>query len=67
MPHIVDRTEVQRLMSEGAQILEVLPEREFVEEHLPGAINLPLKELNSRTASRLDRETPIVTYCWDYQ
>jgi rhodanese-related sulfurtransferase len=67
VPKVIDRTEVQRLMAEGAQILEVLPEREFVEERLPGAINIPLKELNAETTSRLDRETPIVTYCWDYQ
>jgi rhodanese-related sulfurtransferase len=50
-----------------AQILEVLPEREYAEEHLPGAINIPRKELNRVTASRLYRGTPIVTYCWDYQ
>jgi phage shock protein E len=67
MPRDIDREEVRRLKSEGAQILEVLPEREYVEEHLPGAINIPLKELNRKSASRLDRATPIVTYCWDYQ
>ena len=67
MPKVIDRMEVQRLMAEGAQILEVLPEREFVEEHLPSAINIPLKELNREKTSRLDRATPIVTYCWDYQ
>jgi rhodanese-related sulfurtransferase len=67
MPKNIDRQDVRRLMAEGAQILEVLPEEEYAEEHLPGAINLPLKELNRETASRLDRGTPIVTYCWDYQ
>ncbi|HZA27875.1 MAG TPA: rhodanese-like domain-containing protein [Actinomycetota bacterium] len=67
MPKNIDREDVRRLMAEGAQILEVLPEREYVEEHLPGAINIPLKELNPVSASQLDREAPIVTYCWDYQ
>lgn len=67
MPKNIDREEVRRLMAEGAQILEVLPEREYVEEHLPGAINIPLKKLNPASASRLDPTIPIVTYCWDYQ
>jgi rhodanese-related sulfurtransferase len=50
-----------------ARILAVLSEKEYAEEHLPGAMNIPLKELSRETASRLDRGTPIVTYCWDYQ
>lgn len=67
MPKDIDREEALRLRAEGAQLLEVLPEREYAEEHLPGAINIPLKELNRESVSRLDRTTPIVTYCWDYQ
>jgi rhodanese-related sulfurtransferase len=67
MPKDIDREETLRLRAEGAQLLEVLPEREYAEEHLPGAINIPLKELNRESVSRLDRTAPIVTYCWDYQ
>jgi rhodanese-related sulfurtransferase len=67
MPKSVDREEVRRLIDEGAQLVEVLPEGEYEEEHLPGAINIPLKELNRESASRLERGTPIVVYCWDYQ
>jgi rhodanese-related sulfurtransferase len=67
MPNNIDREETLRLRTEGARLLEVLPEREYVEEHLPGAINIPLKALNRESTSRLDRATPIVTYCWDYQ
>src|SRR5438034_562052 len=33
---------LRELLDAGAQLVEVLPEEEFVEEHLPGAINLPL-------------------------
>jgi rhodanese-related sulfurtransferase len=33
---------------------------------LPGAINLPLKELDATTtAASLDRTRPVVLYCWD--
>ena len=40
----------------SAQIVEVLPNDEFEEEHLPGAINIPLKELDEANAefSRTD-------------
>jgi len=52
-------------MDEGATLVEVLPEAEYREEHLPGAINLPLKRLDAESVSRLDRGRPVVVYCWD--
>jgi len=61
------RDEVQRLLAEGAQLVEVLPRPEYEEEHLPGAINIPLKELNRETASVLRRDQPVIVYCHDYQ
>ena len=42
MPTAVDRDEVQRLLDEGAQLVEVLRAEEYSEEHLPGALNIPL-------------------------
>jgi rhodanese-related sulfurtransferase len=56
MPTAVDREEVRRLVAAGAQLVEVLPAAEFEEEHLPGAINIPLKELDRETIRRLERE-----------
>jgi rhodanese-related sulfurtransferase len=68
MPMGIDRHEVQRLLAEErAQLVEVLHAAEFEEEHLPGAINIPLKELNRETARQLDRQRPVITYCQDYQ
>lgn len=59
---------MQRLVAqEQAQLVEVLPRPEFDEEHLPGAINIPLKELNRDTARQLDRQRPVIVYCHDYQ
>jgi rhodanese-related sulfurtransferase len=31
---------LRELLDAGAQLVEVLPEREYAEEHLPGAINI---------------------------
>jgi rhodanese-related sulfurtransferase len=68
MPTGIDREEVRRLIEEQrAQLVEVLPRAEYEDEHLPGAINMPLKEMNRETARQLDRSRPVVVYCHDYQ
>jgi rhodanese-related sulfurtransferase len=67
MPTIVDRDQVRRLVAEeAAQLVDVLPNREYEDEHLQGAINLPIKELNRRSAGRLDKQRAVITYCHDY-
>jgi rhodanese-related sulfurtransferase len=66
VPIIVDRDEAQRLVGAGAQLVEVLPEHEYAEEHLPGALHLPLKRLDADTArALLDASRPVIVYCWD--
>jgi rhodanese-related sulfurtransferase len=61
----IDRNEVRRLKNAGARIIEVLPREEYEEEHLPGAENIPLKELSAGRVADFDREEPIVVYCND--
>jgi rhodanese-related sulfurtransferase len=65
MPSPIDRDHLQRLVVEDAQLVEVLPEDEYRDEHLPGAIHLPLKSFTAETARRLDRARPVIVYCWD--
>lgn len=65
MPTGIALTELQSLIGEGAQLVEVLPEEEYSEMHLPGAINLPLKQLTAQSAGVLDRQRAVVVYCWD--
>ena len=68
MPTAVDRDELQRLVrDENAQLVEVLPADEFEDEHLPGAVNLPLKKLDRKSAASLDPSRPVIVYCYDYQ
>ena len=68
MPTPIDRHELQRLLADKqAQLVEVLPAAEYEDEHLPGAISIPLKELNAETARQLKRGQPVVAYCHDYQ
>lgn len=66
MPGEIGLEEVRRLLEEDdAQLVEVLPDREYQEEHLPGAISLSLKTLTREAASILDRSRPVIVYCWD--
>lgn len=67
MPTSIAREQVQELVAAGAQLVEVLPSDEYEEDHLPGAINLPLKQLNRETAQQLQRSRPVIVYCHDYQ
>ncbi len=62
MPTSIDRDDVQRLLGEGAQLVEVLPPAEYEEMHLPEAINIPLKSLNRETTAKLERDRPVIVY-----
>lgn len=65
MPRDIDRHQLQELQSRGAAIVEVLPPEEFQDEHLRGAISLPLGKLAAAAEQRLgnDKQRPIVVYC----
>ena len=68
MPTAIDRHELQHLLAhEQAQLIEVLPEAEFADEHLPGAIDIPLKQLDRKSTMQLDRAHPVIVYCHDTQ
>ncbi len=68
MAEILNHLEVVRLLEEeGALLLEVLPEPEYREEHLPGALSYPLKQLDSQAVEGLSRDRPVVVYCNDFQ
>jgi rhodanese-related sulfurtransferase len=65
MPTEIDRKELQRLVERGAQLVEVLPGEEYEEDHLPGAISLPLRRLETEAVNVLDRTRLVIVYCWD--
>jgi len=65
MAQEIDREGVRRLIEEGAQVLDVLPAKKYGEDHLPGAINLPIRRIEADARRVLDRDRPIVVYCAD--
>ncbi len=56
-PELIDRLKVGIVI-----VLDVRPEDEFALGHVPGAINIPLRELKTRLAD-LDPDQEIVAYC----
>ena len=67
MPTDIDRDDVRGLIESGTQLIEVLPSSHYEEEHLPGAINIPLKKVGREAVARLERDQPVIVYCYDYQ
>ena len=66
MPTEIDLAHLRALLGRGdVQLIEVLPENEYEQEHLPGAINIPLKSMNAGSVAGVDRSRPTVVYCWD--
>lgn len=60
-----ERIEVQALIDRGVQVVDVLGPEEFEEDHLPGAINLPLRKIETEASGRLDPTRPVLVYCAD--
>ena len=53
-------------MLDRVQLVDVLPADEYDDEHLPGAISLPLRTLDTQARDRLDPSRPVVVYCFDW-
>src|SRR3954454_1229515 len=66
MPIPIDTARVRELIAQGAQLVDVLPVETFTQEHLPGAINIPLDKIDT-AVEKLDHTKPVVVYCYDYQ
>jgi phage shock protein E len=66
MPTRIEVDQLQQLLAGGAQLVEVLPEAEYLDEHIPQARSIPLKQLDATTTAGLDKASPVVVYCWDY-
>ena len=61
----IDALGATQLLDQGAQFVDVLLASSFVQEHLPGAVSVPLETLTSASVDVLDRSKPVVVYCFD--
>jgi rhodanese-related sulfurtransferase len=67
MPTAITRDDVRTLVVRGAQLVDVLSPEEYAEEHLPGAINIPMKTLDATSTTPLRRDRAVIVYCHDLQ
>ena len=58
----VSRDEAQKLIEEGAQLIDVRADHEWEAGRIAAATHLPLAELAQR-AGEIDRERPVLLYC----
>ncbi len=58
----VSRDEAEKLIEDGAQLIDVRADHEWEAGRIAGARHLPLAELAGRTAE-LDPDRPVVLYC----
>jgi rhodanese-related sulfurtransferase len=65
MPREIGRREAQTMMELGVALVDVLPVEDYEEEHIPGAINIPLRRLDREAPQRLSKDQPVVVYCFD--
>lgn len=61
----IDVDQAQRLMRRGALVVDVLPAPTYADAHLPGAISVPLTTLDDAAVAGIDRDRPLVVYCFD--
>jgi rhodanese-related sulfurtransferase/CBS domain-containing protein len=67
MTRTVDLEGLDALLAEGATVVDVLPKAHFDDAHIPGARSIPLTQMDDAAVEQLDRSSPIVVYCFDYQ
>ena len=53
MSKLIDRETVEEMVKNGAQLVEVLPAKEYAEDHLPGAVSHPLRQLGKGDLAEL--------------
>jgi len=66
--HLRHPADLYAEIADGSSDLVVADARfreSYAREHLPGAVNLPLRDLTEENASRLSRHPLYVVYCWD--
>ena len=51
---------------ERFKLVEVLAKEEYDKGHIPGAINIPLDDLEALAKQKLKKTDPIVVYCASY-
>jgi phage shock protein E len=57
------KTDYAQLLSEGAIILDVRSQGEFVSGHIEGSVNIPVNKLSENLNRLKSKNKPIITCC----
>ncbi len=66
--HLRHPADLYAEIADGSSDLVVVDARfreAYAREHLPGALNLPLRDLTAENVAALSRHSLYVVYCWD--
>ena len=55
--------DARKLVAAGARLLDVRSPEEYARGHLPGALNIPVQELDRRVAEAGPADGELVVYC----
>jgi rhodanese-related sulfurtransferase len=58
----ISREEAQKLIEDGAQLVDVRADHEWEAGRIAGAAHIPLAELAGRTGE-IDEDRPVILYC----
>ncbi|PTL40203.1 sulfurtransferase TusA family protein [Alkalicoccus saliphilus] len=61
-PHVIDNSELQKKLDGDVQILDVRESAEYAFSHIPGAVSVPLGELDQRI-NELDKNKETYVVC----
>jgi rhodanese-related sulfurtransferase len=59
----VSGAEARQLVQAGARLVDVRTPDEFAAGHVPGALNIPVQQLNTRVGELEPKDAAVVVYC----
>jgi len=59
----IQGADARKLVAAGARLLDVRSPEEYAGGHLPGAVNIPVQELDRRLAEAGPRDGALIVYC----
>ena len=59
----VSSAEARQLVQAGARLVDVRTPGEFSAGHIPGAINIPVQQLETRMSELQPKDAAVVVYC----
>jgi phage shock protein E len=61
--NVLSGAEARRMVASGARLLDVRTPEEFASGHIPGALNIPVAQLDLRLGELPTKQQPLVVYC----